>query len=93
MECLFRYTIAQRFNLEEEPRVLLVAIHSCGEGVDLPGGNHMFLVEPQRSGAEDKQVFDRLHRIGQTKDVHCYRWVTMINESNRIPRWYHTLLE
>ncbi|KAH7709437.1 SNF2 family N-terminal domain containing protein [Aphelenchoides avenae] len=73
-----RYAIAQRFNnAESEPRVLLLASYSSGTGVDLPGGTRMFVMEPHKSAALQEQLFNRLHRIGQTMDVHCYMMVTI----------------
>ncbi|KAH7720087.1 Protein F54E12.2, partial [Aphelenchoides avenae] len=72
------YAVTQRFNnAESEPRVLLLASYSSGTGVDLPGGTHMFVMEPHKSAALQEQVFNRLHRIGQTKDVHCHMMVTV----------------
>ncbi|KAH7708975.1 transcription termination factor 2-like protein, partial [Aphelenchoides avenae] len=69
-----RWDIIRRFNdPNSELKVVLLAIQSCGVGVDLPGGNHMFLLEPQESGAGEEQAFDRQHRIGQTKNCYCYR--------------------
>lgn len=70
----FRWDIIRRFNdSNSELKVVLLAIQSCGVGVDLPGGNHMFMLEPQESGADEEQAFDRHHRIGQTKAVYCWR--------------------
>ncbi|KAH7716886.1 SNF2 family N-terminal domain containing protein [Aphelenchoides avenae] len=82
-----RYASAQRFNnRDSKPQVLLLASQSCGTGVDLPGGTHMFLMEPQKSAALEKQVFNRLHRIGQTKNVHYYRLVAVDTVEQRVMR-------
>ena len=46
---------------------------SSAEGINLVSSNHLVLVDSWWNNAKMIQVMDRIHRIGQTKDVNIYK--------------------
>ncbi|KJH43189.1 protein, SNF2 family [Dictyocaulus viviparus] len=53
--------------------IMLVSIKAGGVGLNLTGGNHLILTDLYWNPAIELQAEDRVHRIGQTKDVHVHR--------------------
>lgn len=47
-----------------------------GEGLNLVGGNHVFMLDLHWNPAVELQATDRAHRVGQTRNVHVHRSVT-----------------
>ncbi len=43
--------------------------------LNLTAANHVFLIEPQWNPMVEDQAFDRVHRIGQTKEVTTVRYI------------------
>ncbi|XP_077513685.1 transcription termination factor 2-like isoform X1 [Amblyomma americanum] len=59
------------FNNQEQggPKVMLLSLEAGGVGLNLIGGNHMFVLDVHWNPALEAQAFDRIHRVGQTKTV------------------------
>ncbi|KAF8862893.1 hypothetical protein BDZ45DRAFT_702737 [Acephala macrosclerotiorum] len=70
-----RNVAIQQFNEDPAFTVMLASIGSAGEGVDLTTANHVHLVEPHWSPMAEAQAVDRIHRIGQTRDVTVTRYI------------------
>ncbi|XP_070388627.1 transcription termination factor 2-like isoform X2 [Dermacentor albipictus] len=51
------------------PTVMLLSLEAGGVGLNLIGGNHMFVLDVHWNPALEAQAFDRIHRVGQTKTV------------------------
>ena len=66
-----------------EPDILLVQIQSCCEGLNLQQFNNVFFSSPHWNPAVEDQAICRAHRIGQTKKVKVYKFITEI-KTNRI---------
>lgn len=45
---------------------------AAGVGLNLTAANNIFLVDPWWNPAVEEQAIDRVHRIGQTKDVNIF---------------------
>ena len=45
-----------------------------GVGLNLNCANHMILMDPAWNPSTEDQCFDRVHRLGQTKDVEIVRF-------------------
>lgn len=61
----------------EEPRIrtILISLRCGSTGLNLTAANHVFLMEPQWNPMVEDQAFDRVHRIGQKKDVTTVRYI------------------
>ncbi|WBR14353.1 ATP-dependent helicase rhp16 [Pandoravirus kuranda] len=57
----------------ESARVLLASLHCAGVGLDLSAANHVVLVDAWYNPFIEKQACDRVHRIGQTREVKVLR--------------------
>ncbi|NXP49890.1 TTF2 factor, partial [Heliornis fulica] len=57
------------------PQVMLVSLLAGGVGLNLTGGNHLFLLDMHWNPALEDQACDRIYRVGQHKDVVIHRFV------------------
>jgi len=71
-----RQILTDRFN--NDPRILafILSSRSGGLGINLTGADTVIFYDLDWNPAMDKQCTDRAHRIGQTRDVHIYRFVS-----------------
>ncbi|KAI3402122.1 hypothetical protein diail_51 [Diaporthe ilicicola] len=62
-------------NFREDPivQVILVSITAGGLGLNLTSGNSVYIMEPLFNPAAEAQAIDRVHRLGQKREVHCIR--------------------
>ena len=58
---------------------LTLLVQAGGVGLNLTAANHLLLLDPAWNPASEWQCFDRIHRLGQTKPVFIYKFIT--NES------------
>ncbi|PKU33895.1 hypothetical protein llap_15801 [Limosa lapponica baueri] len=58
-----------------KPLVLLISLLAGGVGLNLTGGNHLFLLDMHWNPALEDQACDRIYRVGQQKDVVIHRFV------------------
>ncbi|GFT67052.1 hypothetical protein NPIL_67921 [Nephila pilipes] len=56
-------------------KILLLSLRAGGVGLNLVGGNHLFLLDLHWNPALERQACDRIHRVGQTKKVFIYKFV------------------
>lgn len=63
--------------LREDPsvRVMLVSIGAGGLGLNLTTANKVFMMEPQFNPAAEAQAVDRVHRLGQDREVTIKRLI------------------
>ncbi|KAJ4351061.1 hypothetical protein N0V95_004165 [Ascochyta clinopodiicola] len=61
----------------EDPsiRVMLVSIGAGGLGLNLTTANKVFMMEPQFNPAAEAQAVDRVHRLGQDREVTIKRFI------------------
>jgi helicase SWR1 len=71
-----RQILTDRFNTD--PRILcfILSSRSGGIGINLTGADSVIFYDLDWNPAMDKQCQDRAHRIGQTRDVHIYKFVS-----------------
>ena len=55
--------------------VFLISLMAGGSGPNLTEADHCFLLDPWWNPAVEAQAIDRIHRIGQKRDVKVYRLV------------------
>ncbi|XP_029699974.1 transcription termination factor 2-like [Takifugu rubripes] len=69
-----RMDLVEEFNTNSEgPQVMLVSL-CTRDGLNLIGGNHLFLTEMHWNPALEDQACDRIYRVGQTKYVTIHRF-------------------
>ncbi|KAI9816170.1 MAG: hypothetical protein M1827_001771 [Pycnora praestabilis] len=55
--------------------VILVSIMAGGLGLNLTTGSKVYVMEPQFNPAAEAQAIDRIHRLGQTREVTTTRFI------------------
>jgi len=71
-----RQIMTDRFNNDPRIPVFILSSRSGGLGINLIGADTVIFYDLDWNPAMDKQCQDRCHRIGQTRDVHIYRFVS-----------------
>ncbi|KAL8696301.1 MAG: hypothetical protein Q9201_007730 [Fulgogasparrea decipioides] len=57
------------FRDDPEVTVILISIGAGGLGLNLTSGSRVYVMEPQFNPAAEAQAVDRVHRLGQTREV------------------------
>ncbi|XP_067301085.1 transcription termination factor 2 [Pseudorasbora parva] len=71
-----RMDLVEEFNTNPKgPQVMLVSLCAGGVGINLIGGNHLFLIDMHWNPALEDQACDRIYRVGQSRDVTIHRFV------------------
>lgn len=70
-----RQVLMERFNADKRIFCFILSTRSGGVGVNLTGADTVIFYDSDWNPTMDAQAQDRCHRIGQTRDVHIYRWV------------------
>ena len=71
-----RQVLTERFNNDSRILAFILSSRSGGLGINLTGADTVIFYDLDWNPAMDKQCQDRCHRIGQTRDVHIYRFVS-----------------
>lgn len=64
----------EKFNNDKRIFVFILSTRSGGLGVNLTGADTVIFYDSDWNPSMDAQAQDRCHRIGQTRDVHIYRY-------------------
>ncbi|XP_037356995.1 transcription termination factor 2 isoform X2 [Talpa occidentalis] len=70
-----RMDLVEAFNTSRSPQVMLISLTAGGVGLNLTGGNHLFLMDMHWNPSLEDQACDRIYRLGQKKDVFIHRFV------------------
>ncbi|XP_021051862.1 transcription termination factor 2 [Mus pahari] len=70
-----RMDLVEAFNHSRGPQVMLISLLAGGVGLNLTGGNHLFLLDMHWNPSLEDQACDRIYRVGQEKDVVIHRFV------------------
>lgn len=71
-----RQMMTDHFNNDKRILCFILSTRSGGLGINLTGADTVIFYDSDWNPSMDKQCQDRAHRIGQTRDVHIYRFVT-----------------
>ncbi|GAB7351766.1 hypothetical protein MBLNU459_g2342t2 [Dothideomycetes sp. NU459] len=71
-----RQDMMERFNRDTRIDVFILSSRSGGVGMNLTGADTVIFYDLDWNPQMDKQCQDRAHRIGQTRDVHIYKFVS-----------------
>ena len=63
------------FRDDPDVRVFLVSIFAGGLGLNLTSASKVYVMEPQFNPAAEAQAVDRVHRLGQKRDVTISRFI------------------
>ncbi|XP_051021631.1 transcription termination factor 2 [Acomys russatus] len=70
-----RMDLVEAFNHSQGPQVMLISLLAGGVGLNLTGGNHLFLLDMHWNPSLEDQACDRIYRVGQRKNVVIHRFV------------------
>lgn len=65
----------KRFQEEPDCKLFLISLKAGGLGLNLTSAEYVFLLDPWWNPAVEAQAIDRVHRIGQTRQVFAYRLI------------------
>jgi DNA repair protein RAD5 len=68
------------------PTVLLISLRAGGVGLNLTAASNVFMMDPWWSFAVEAQAIDRVHRMGQLRDVSVTRFVVKDSIEGRMLR-------
>jgi len=71
-----RAAAVARFKESERTKVFLISIKAGGTGLNLTEADYVFVLDPWWNPAVEQQAIDRSHRIGQTKNVFIYKFIS-----------------
>ncbi|GAA5855673.1 hypothetical protein JCM8547_001639 [Rhodosporidiobolus lusitaniae] len=70
-----RQKIVRKFTKGEGSVVLLASTKAGGVGLNLIAADHVYLTDTWWNVAVEQQAIDRIHRFGQTREVHVTRFL------------------
>lgn len=82
-----------KFNSDPECKVFILSLKAGGLGLNLTTAQYVFLLDPWWNPASEAQAFDRAHRIGQTKTVFIYKFISRSSIEEKILKLQSQKLE
>ncbi len=71
-----RKSTIEQFQNDSKRQVFLISLKAGGVGINLTSADYVFILDPWWNPAAENQAIDRAHRIGQTRNVFVYRFIT-----------------
>jgi len=71
-----RQNAVTNFQTKKDLPFFLISLKAGGLGLNLTNADYVFLIDPWWNPAIERQAVDRTHRIGQTKSVFIYKFIT-----------------
>ncbi len=71
-----RPEVIEEFQGSEDCGVFLISLRAGGLGLNLTAADYVFILDPWWNPAVEAQAIDRAHRLGQTRPVFAYRYIT-----------------
>ncbi len=81
-----RKEVVDDFENNDNCRVFLISLKAGGVGLNLTSADYVFLLNPWWNPAAESQAINRAHRIGQTKNVFVYRFISTDSIEEKIMR-------
>lgn len=72
-----RAAAIRSFEEEEQRNIFFISLKAGGTGLNLTGAEYVFLLDPWWNPQAELQAISRAHRIGQTRHVMAYRFITI----------------
>lgn len=77
------------FKEQRETQIFLISIKAGGVGLNLTEADYVFILDPWWNPAVEQQAIDRSHRIGQTKNVFIYKFISKDTVEEKILALQH----
>ncbi|KEP53382.1 helicase SWR1 [Rhizoctonia solani 123E] len=71
-----RQVVTERFNVDSRIFAFIASSRSGGVGINLTGADTVIFYDSDYNPSMDRQCEDRAHRIGQTREVSIYRFIS-----------------
>lgn len=71
-----RQKAVNAFTQNDDCRVFLISLKAGGVGLNLVEADYVFVLNPWWNPAAESQAINRAHRIGQTKNVFVYKFIS-----------------
>jgi superfamily II DNA or RNA helicase len=81
-----RQEVIKSFKENEECRIFLISLKAGGVGLNLTEADYVFMLNPWWNPAAELQAINRAHRIGQTRNVFVYRFISTNTIEEKIAR-------
>jgi SNF2 family DNA or RNA helicase len=79
-----RGDVVKEFQTNSTIKLFLISIKAGGVGLNLTEADYVFILDPWWNPAVEQQAIDRTHRIGQTKNVFIYKFITKDSVEEKI---------
>ncbi|CAO1633738.1 unnamed protein product [Sympodiomycopsis kandeliae] len=79
-----RQEILSTFASHSSHMLILISLRAGGVGLNLTSANHVWLLDVWWAGQIEDQCIDRIHRIGQERDVFVHRYLIQNSIEDRI---------
>ncbi len=79
-----RKKVIQEFQSSCEKNLFLISLRAGGTGLNLTSADYVFILDPWWNPAVEKQAINRAHRIGQTRNVISYKFITKDSVEEKI---------
>ncbi|MXV14450.1 DEAD/DEAH box helicase [Hufsiella ginkgonis] len=79
-----RGEVVKEFQENDGIKLFLISIKAGGVGLNLTGADYVFILDPWWNPAVEQQAIDRTHRIGQTRNVFIYKFITKDSVEEKI---------
>ncbi|MCO5577017.1 hypothetical protein L7F22_030839 [Adiantum nelumboides] len=68
----------------DSPTIILLSLKAAGVGLNLVAASQVYMLDPWWNPAIEEQAMDRVHRLGQTRDVEIVRLIVRDSIEERI---------
>ncbi|SEN62734.1 Helicase conserved C-terminal domain-containing protein [bacterium A37T11] len=79
-----RESVVEEFRQNDTVKLFLISIKAGGVGLNLVEADYVFILDPWWNPAVEQQAIDRTHRIGQTRNVFIYKFITKDSVEEKI---------
>jgi len=82
-----------KFIQNDDVQCFFISLKAGGLGLNLTAADYVFIIDPWWNPAAEMQAFSRAHRIGQTKNVMVYRFISSDTIEEKIIRLQQAKLQ
>ncbi len=79
-----RQEVVDRFQSNDNCHLFFISLKAGGVGLNITAADYVFILDPWWNPAAESQAVDRAHRIGQTKKVFVYRFISQGTVEDKI---------